>query len=76
MPNLPLSTRRRLARGISRRVIPAWRGRSFLGLGSRKQRTTALAGANNDITLIARDPANTSNQTSSLSDAIEVTVCP
>lgn len=61
MGNLPLSTRRRLARGISRRVIPAWSGRKFMGLGNRATLTTNLAGANNDLTFIARTPGTAGN---------------
>lgn len=59
--NLPLSTRRRLQRGISRQVIPAWANRKFMGLGNRATLTTNLAGANNDLTFIARTPGTGGN---------------
>jgi hypothetical protein len=39
MPQLPLKTRRLLARGVSRRAEPALRRRTFLGTGERGVRT-------------------------------------
>ena len=53
MPQLPLSTRRRLARGLNHAQIAAFRGRNFLGLGNRAMLTTSQ-GANSDLTFFAR----------------------
>lgn len=61
MANLSLRTRRLLARGFSRRQAALLSGRYFRGIGNRATLTTALAGANNDITLIARTPGTAGN---------------
>lgn len=50
-----------LARGIGRQDIRAFSRRKFLGIGNRATLTTALAGANNDLTLIARKPGTAGN---------------
>jgi hypothetical protein len=54
MANLPLKTRRLLARGVSRRAVPALTRRLFYGIGNRATLTTALAGSNNDFMVFAR----------------------
>lgn len=59
--NLPIRTRRLLARGLNRRHVAAWARRYFWGTGGRATLTTALAGANNDVTLIARTPGTAGN---------------
>lgn len=59
--NLPLKTRRALARGIGPRTLRAWSSRKHTGDGNRAALTTALAGANNDITLIAKSPGTGGN---------------
>jgi tripartite-type tricarboxylate transporter receptor subunit TctC len=61
MPNLPLRTRRRYALGINKRLTGLWASRKTTGLGNRAMLTTATAGVNNDVTLIARTPGTTGN---------------
>jgi tripartite-type tricarboxylate transporter receptor subunit TctC len=61
MPNLPLRTRRHYALGWNSRLTRLWSGRKTTGLGNRATLTTATAGANNDITLIARAPGTAGN---------------
>lgn len=61
MANLSIRTRRALARGLNRRHIASWGGRTFLGIGNRATLTTALAGANNDLTFLARTPGTGGN---------------
>ncbi len=61
MPNLPLRTRRRYAVGLNSRLTRLWASRKTTGLGNRATLTTAVAGANNDITLIARAPGTAGN---------------
>ena len=51
-----LKYRRMIARGLNRRQAGLLGGRYFRGIGNRATLTTALAGANNDVTLIARTP--------------------
>jgi hypothetical protein len=59
--NLSLQTRRRNARNISKRVQGPWGRRLFYGLGNRATLTTSIAGANNDITYIAKTPGTGGN---------------
>lgn len=61
MANLPLKTRRMLARGFNRAQVRALGGRTFRGIGNRSTLTTSLAGANNDLTFIARTPGTAGN---------------
>ena len=61
MSRRSLRDRRFAARGISSYVARAWRGRKFLGIGNRATLTTALAGANNDLTLYAKTPGTSGN---------------
>lgn len=61
MANLSLRRRRDLAKGLNRRLAALWGGRYNRGIGNRATLTTALAGANNDITLIARTPGTGGN---------------
>jgi hypothetical protein len=61
MANLSLKTRRMLARGISRRTARLWGNRVFMGDGNRAQLTTAMTGANNDITFLAKTPRTPGN---------------
>lgn len=49
------------ARGLNRYQASALGGRTFAGIGNRATLTTALAGANNDVTLIARTPGTAGN---------------
>lgn len=56
-----LKTRRMIARGLNRRHASLLGGRYFRGLGNRATLTTALAGENNDVTLIARTPGVAGN---------------
>lgn len=58
---IPLKTRRMWARGLNRRQAAKLGGRYFWGLGNRAALTTALSGANNDLTLIARTPGTAGN---------------
>lgn len=50
----PLKSRRMIARGFNRRHVGLLGGRYFRGIGNRATLTTAMAGANNDLTFIAR----------------------
>lgn len=56
-----LKIRRMGARGINSRLARLLGSRTFRGIGNRATRTTALAGANNDITLIADYPGTAGN---------------
>lgn len=49
MPSLPLKTRRLLARGVSRRAVPAFARRQFTGTGSRGVRTVG-----GELTVLSR----------------------
>lgn len=60
---ISLRERRLLARGISPRLARLWGRRSFLGHGNRATLTTNLAGANNDLTFIARNLGTAGNAT-------------
>lgn len=61
MPNLSLRQRRLRVRGLGNRTVAAWANRKFLGLGNRATLTTALTGANNDMTFIAKTPGTAGN---------------
>lgn len=61
MANLPIKARRMLARGFGRQHLGPLGRRYFRGIGNRATLTTALAGANNDLTLIARTPGTGGN---------------
>lgn len=61
MPNLPLKSRRLLARGFGRQHIGTIGRRTFRGIGNRATLTTALAGANNDLTLISKRTGTAGN---------------
>lgn len=54
MARTPLRTRRLRALGYNARDVATIGRRRRVGLGNRATLTTALAGANNDITLISR----------------------
>jgi hypothetical protein len=56
-----LKNRRMRARGFNVRQAALLGGRYFRGIGRRAKLTTALSGANNDITLLARRPDTTGN---------------
>jgi hypothetical protein len=60
MAQIPLKTRRRLARGFSRRVLGPWAGRNFIGLGNRATLTTAQ-GANKDVLFFSTVPGTVGN---------------
>lgn len=57
----PLKSRRMIARGLNRRHVGLLGGRYFRGVGNRAMLTTAMAGANNDLTFIARTPGVAGN---------------
>lgn len=59
--NLSLTTRRRNARGINKRVQAAWRGRTFVGLGNRASVKPSVTGENNDLVFIAKTPGTAGN---------------
>lgn len=59
MAQLSLKTRRSLARGISRRVIPGWAGRKTLGIGNRA--TLTLGTGNAQSWFFARTPGTGGN---------------
>ncbi len=61
MASIPLKQRRMWARGFNRRQGGLLGSRYFSGIGNRSTLTTALAGANNDVTLIARTPGTAGN---------------
>lgn len=61
MANLPIKARRMLARGFGRQHLGPLGSRSFRGIGNRATLTTALAGTNNDLTLIARKTGTAGN---------------
>lgn len=63
MATLSLRSRRDSVRGLNRRTRGAWASRRFVGLGNRATLTTALSGANNDVTLISRKPKAVGNST-------------
>lgn len=50
-----------LARGFNKRHVSTLRNRVFLGIGNRATLTTALAGSNNDVTLLAKTPGTAGN---------------
>jgi phage tail sheath gpL-like len=50
-----------IARGFNRRHVSLLGGRYFRGIGNRATLTTALAGANNDLTFIARNTGTVGN---------------
>lgn len=50
-----------LARGFNKRHVATLGRRTFLGIGNRATLTTALAGTNNDVTLLARNPGTGGN---------------
>jgi hypothetical protein len=52
MPDLPVKTRRLLARGVSRRAVPAFSRRNFLGIGDRRAATVS------GIHLLSRSTGN------------------
>jgi hypothetical protein len=54
MAQLPLKTRRGLARGFNRRNVRVWNGRKTIGDGNRAFLTTNLAGTNNDLRYMAK----------------------
>ena len=56
-----LKNRRLRARGLNSRIAGLIGSRTFRGIGNRATLTTALAGANNDITLIAQTPGTAGN---------------
>lgn len=56
-----LKYRRRRALGLSSRLARLWGNRYTRGIGNRATLTTALAGANNDLTFIARTPGTGGN---------------
>lgn len=61
MAQIPLKQRRMLARGFNRRSIKLLGGRYFRGIGNRATLTTAMAGTNNDLTLLAKTPGTGGN---------------
>lgn len=62
MANLSLKTRRRLARGFSRRVLGPWAERKFVGIGNRATLTTSQ-GSNKDLTFISKSVGTGGNST-------------
>lgn len=64
MGRLTLKARRNFGRGLNKFDNRYIGGRNFVnvaGIGNRASLTTALAGANNDITLLARAPGTNGN---------------
>lgn len=59
MAQLSLKERRARARGISRRVIPGWAGRKYLGIGNRA--TLTLGTGNAQLAYFAKTPGTTGN---------------
>ena len=61
MGRLTLKTRRNYGRGLNKKLDRYIGRRNFIGIGNRATLTTALAGANNDITFLARTPGTGGN---------------
>lgn len=59
----PVKSRRMIARGFNRRHVGLLGRRYFRGIGNRATLTTAMAGANNDLTFVARNTGTGGNST-------------
>lgn len=59
--NLSVKARRRFARNLNKAHQRAFAARNFVGLGNRATLTTSIAGANNDLTYIAKTPGTAGN---------------